>query len=356
MLVAAALAAMLLVAAALSGCSDSLWRGTAPDAGDKGGPGLAGKTRDPSAGGRGTAGTGEGPGATETSATETSATPPDETPPAKLLVFSASRALSHVTHLASKIGPRPEGRGGEERAAAYISSTLARYGYKPANQAVRLPVGRRSGNVVAVKKGASSAQLVLGAHYDSKAGSPGANDNASGVGALLELARVLKDADTQPTVVFVFFGAEEMIDSNPDHHHYGSRQYVEHLTSAQRANIAGMISVDMIGYGTSFQMRTMGKGPDSIRAMLHSFARRSGIRAERLRDLGRYGWSDHEPFELAGVPAVWVEWRDDPVYHTSRDTAGHISTARLRTTGLLLQKFVTSLSKKNVESLLTADR
>jgi len=38
-----------------------------------------------------------------------------------------------------------------------------------------------------------------------------------------------------------------------------------------------------------------------------------------LRDPGESGWSDHEAFELAGIPAAWIEWRDDPVYHTAAD-------------------------------------
>jgi len=66
---------------------------------------------------------------------------------------------------------------------------------------------------------------VVGAHYDSinkHGGSPGANDNASGVGVILEAARVLKRADLPYVVEFVAFGAEESVDGNLAHQHYGS--------------------------------------------------------------------------------------------------------------------------------------
>ncbi len=72
----------------------------------------------------------------------------------------------------------------------------------------------------------SESVIVIGAHIDTVAVSPGGNDNASGVAVVLELARDLRDADIVATVQFVVFGAEEMTDSNADHHHYGSRQFV----------------------------------------------------------------------------------------------------------------------------------
>ncbi len=270
--------------------------------------------------------------------------------------FSAQRALSHVVQLSSRIGPRPEGSSAERKAASYITKTLSSYGYRPSIQTVRLPYGKTSRNVIAVKPGATDARLVLGAHYDSKADSPGANDNASGAGVLLELARVLEDRPTQARVVFVFFGAEEMIDSNGDHHHYGSRQFVSHLSRGQRSEIAGMISVDMIGYGSTFKMRTMGEGPPQLANAMRKFAAANGVKIVPVPDTGRYGWSDQEAFERAGIPAAWIEWGEDPAYHSSRDTAGRLSKARLQTTGSLLEKLVTRLSRSNLERLKAANR
>ncbi len=284
---------------------------------------------------------------------ETTASSPTPAPPAPP-GFSSRRALSHIVHLSRGIGPRPEGSAAERRASSYISTTLKSYGYRAAAQIVRLPGGRTSRNVVVVKPGATSARFILGAHYDSKDVASGANDNASGVGVLLELARVLKDRPTAARVVFVFFGAEEMSDSNEDHHHYGSRQFVAALSPARRAETAGMLSVDMVGYGSRFRIRTMGKGPQQLVRRVRWFAKAKGVSLVPVPDPGRYGWSDHEAFELAGIPAAWIEWGEDPAYHTSGDVASRISKPRLQATGALLEKLLVSLSRKDLASLLAA--
>jgi aminopeptidase YwaD len=187
--------------------------------------------------------------------------------------------------------------------------------------------------VVARFPGSTRKTIILGAHMDSKAPSPGANDNGSGCGALLEIARCLGQRHAYPTVELVFFGAEEMIDADPDHHHFGSRYHVKDMSAGARKNAAGMISVDMIGYGPHFVVRTMGNGPQSLRRLLMRQARERGIHLSYLRDPGESGWSDHEAFELAGIPAAWIEWRDDPVYHTSADTSGHLVATKVRIAG-----------------------
>jgi len=178
--------------------------------------------------------------------------------------------------------------------------------------------------------------LIIGAHYDSKAPfSPGADDNASGVGVLLELARSLRDHPLPFTVKFVAFGAEEVIDQHPDHHHYGSRYYVSvyRQTGDQAALIIGMVSIDMVGKGPYLHARSMGKGDDFLVQTVLRSARRMGLRATYKRDRG---WSDHEPFELIGVPVVWVERRPSPGYHTSGDTYEGINKERLLQAGRLV--------------------
>ncbi len=147
-----------------------------------------------------------------------------------------------------------------------------------------IPNGLTSHNVIAVKQGSSPLTVLVGAHIDSWGPSPGGNDNASGCGTVLELARDLRDAAVAPTLMFVLFGNEEMIDKDPDHHHYGSRAYVSALSAAERADLVGMISVNMVAYGTTFTMRTW------VRAL-----RSCGIcwRATlRLRPLSRWPTSE----------------------------------------------------------------
>lgn len=264
--------------------------------------------------------------------------------------FDPVAARAHATALAA-LGPRREGTAAERAAADYVAARLAEYGYAVAVTPVALPDGSSSRNVVAVKPGASPRRIVVGAHIDTKAGSPGANDNASGVGVVLELARALRDVPTQPTVVFAFFGAEEMWDTNPDSHHYGSRAYVRALTRAQRRAISGMVSVDMVGYGDSFVVRTMRRHPMTLATRLRARAAATGVRLRYLRDPSRVGWSDHEPFGRVGVPSAWVQWRDDPLYHTPGDTAPHLQDTHLAATGDLLAGYLTSMTARQLRAL-----
>jgi hypothetical protein len=99
-----------------------------------------------------------------------------------------------------------------------------------------------SNNVVARLPGVTESTIVLGAHYDSVAEGPGANDNASGTATVLELARVLPAMDLPFTIQIVLFGAEEI-------GLVGSRHYVGALGPQERERIAAMLNFDMVGVG-----------------------------------------------------------------------------------------------------------
>ena len=278
---------------------------------------------------------------------------PSATPspsPSPKPTFAVSRALADVRTLVH-IGVRSAGGGGEKRGGAFIARRLRAAGATPETRTFRLPNGRTSHNVVARFPGATRKTIILGAHMDSKAPSPGANDNGTGCGALLEIARCLARRRAHPTIELVFFGSEEMIDANPDHHHFGSRFHVKDMSAGARKNAAGMISVDMIGYGPSFVVRSMKKGPQTMVKLLLRQAKSRGVRLSYLRDPGESGWSDHEAFELAGIPAAWIEWRDDPVYHTAADTSGHLVAAKMRTAGQLVLSTLYRMDESTLEML-----
>jgi hypothetical protein len=295
---------------------------------------------------------------TSPSSTPTSAAPATTTStqpvPTKPLGFDGPAAMGHIQALAQGIGPRESGTQAESDALDYAASYLESLGYAVQTSEVTLPGAELSSNVIATKRGESDSRVVVGAHIDTKATAPGANDNASGVGVVLELARDLHDADTTATIEFVLFGAEEMTDSDPDHHHYGSRQFVEALTAERSAALVGMISVDMVGYGSEFTVRTMNHGPQLLRDMVKAYSIEHGLPARYAKDTSTYGWSDHEPFELAGYPAVWLEWREDPAYHTARDTYAHVSESAVQRTGDMLLGFLTDLTASDLNSLAGA--
>jgi len=263
------------------------------------------------------------------------------------LVFDETQAMTHVYELAVNIGPRRGGTDAEFRAAQYAASYLEGLGYAASITDVPVPNGLTSHNVVAVKPGVSPLTIVVGGHMDSKVSSsvasPGGNDNASGSGTVLELARALKDTELVPTVVFVLFGNEEGIGGTAYDHHFGSRRFVATMTDEERANLAGMISLDMVGCGSVFNLRMMERGPRLLRDLLQGYAAAMNIPLVYLRDNSTDGYSDHEPFEVAGYPAAWLEWRTDPNYHTARDTYENCNAAKVQTAGALTLGFLADL-------------
>jgi aminopeptidase YwaD len=248
-------------------------------------------------------------------------------------------------------GVRQAGSPAEKKAATYIAEQLTALGYSPTFEEFKLPNGKTSRNVVAVAKGASERTVVLGAHMDSKSPSPGANDNASGSAALIEMADILSKTPATATVQFVWFGSEEMIDSNSNHHHFGSRRHVALMTPAEKKAAVGMISVDMIGFGSKFVSRTMERGPQSMDKLLLAQAKLHGPPMTHMLDGGSSGQSDHEAFELAGIPASWIEWRTDPVYHTAEDTSRHVKAAKVSSAGQFVLDVVTGLDDAGLAKL-----
>jgi Zn-dependent M28 family amino/carboxypeptidase len=282
---------------------------------------------------------------TSTSTTSTTAAP---------VAFDVNRAMAHIKKLSVDIGVRHAGTPAEMAAVKYGQNYLKGLGYEVRVMSVPIPNGLTSHDVIAVKKGSSSRTIVVGAHMDSWGPAPGANDNASGYGTVLELARDLKNAKIVPTVIFILFGNEEMIDSNADHHHYGSRYYVAHMTAKDRANLVGMISLDMVAYGNTFNVRTMNKGPQKLRSMVQSFAKQSHVALAYQLDPSPAGWSDHEPFERAGFPAVWLEWYLDKTHHTTSDTYKHLRAAKIQTTGRFVLAFLKDLDQSSLTQLAKA--
>jgi hypothetical protein len=125
------------------------------------------------------------------------------------------------------------------------------------------------------------------------------------------------------------------------------------MSVAERANTAGMISVDMIGVGPDFVSRTMRKGPATMSDTVLAHAAARGIKMSYLKDPGSSGWSDHEAYEIAGIPACWIEWRDDPVYHTAKDKSGHIVPEKVRVAGQLTLDVIRSLDQVALDRMVS---
>ena len=157
------------------------------------------------------------------------------------------RLSSDVNYLSVTIGERSMERAGSlERTIAYIreSLQLARYAVNDLPYQVG---GQQVSNLEAILVGSEIAPgaVIVGAHYDSAAGTVGANDNATGVAATLELARLMKGSHLRKTVRFLLFVNEEPPYFQTEN--MGSRVYARHLRR-ENVQVSAMISLETIGF------------------------------------------------------------------------------------------------------------
>jgi len=158
----------------------------------------------------------------------------------------------HVEYLSVKIGDRHLWKEGSlNNAADYIESVFTSSGYTVSRQTYSC-YGQTVSNLIAEKNGTDQEVVIIGAHYDSVPGSPGADDNASAVAGLLELARLHRERSNKKTFVFVAFANEESpcFGSNK----MGSMVYAKHLKE-QMTLVEVMVSLEMIGFFSKERMQ-----------------------------------------------------------------------------------------------------
>jgi Zn-dependent M28 family amino/carboxypeptidase len=151
----------------------------------------------------------------------------------------------HVEHLSVEIGERHMWKEGSlDRTADYIESAFQKSGYSVERQSY-LCYGKPVFNVIAEKEGSEDGVVVIGAHYDTVPGSPGADDNASAVAGMLEIARLHRRSSNRKRLIFVAFVNEEPPCFGSEN--MGSRAYAKHLKDRE-VEVDVMISLEMIGY------------------------------------------------------------------------------------------------------------
>ncbi len=192
--------------------------------------------------------------------------------------------------------------------------------------------------------------VMLGAHLDSVIDGPGMSDNATGVAALLEIARALAGTQPTATIRLAFWTGEEVGLQ-------GSAHYVRSLSQSAAQAIVAYLNVDMVGSPNGFvgvyDEEAAAAGSDAVRALLAAGLTRLGTTPIGI-DLG--GGSDHVPFQQAGIPTGGVfsgasevldaaqaatfggtmGARADTCYHLACDTMDNVNLplARLLTAGL----------------------
>lgn len=265
------------------------------------------------------------------------------------------RLRSHVTRLGSEIGERHIWLPAKlEAAAAFIEETFRAQGHEVRHQ-VYTADGVAVRNIEVELPGSTRADeiVVVGAHYDSVSGSPGANDNGSGVAALLELAGALAGEKPERTLRFVAFVNEEPPFFMTEL--MGSRVYASR-SGRRGEKIVAMIALETIGcysdepgsqcYPPLFKMLYPDTGNfigfignlssrPLVRQMLGQFRESAAFPSEGCAAPGwvtGIGWSDHWSFWKEGYPAIMVtdtapfRYRH---YHGTEDTPDKIDYDRM---------------------------
>jgi Zn-dependent M28 family amino/carboxypeptidase len=253
----------------------------------------------------------------------------------------------HVKQLTVEIGSRSVHEYDKiEATRDYIISCLKAFGYVPSLQTYTYS-GKEYSNVIASRKGAKHPDetVIIGAHYDTVYGTPGADDNASAVATLLEIARALKDFSPDRTLKLIFFVIEEPPVFRSEH--MGSYVYAKEAKD-RNENIKSMISLEMLGYytnekdGQTFPFPMMSlfypstpnfiavvgdlNSRSLVRKVKNSLTASSSIPVETLSAFSfipGVDFSDHRSFWKMGYPAVMITdtaFYRNPNYHTEADT------------------------------------
>ena len=269
----------------------------------------------------------------------------------------AARLKTHIAAIAARehnIAHHDE----LEKVARYIETTLESYGYVVHRQnfAVDDKTVRNIDVIIEPRTGVPAPEvLVVGAHYDSAPTTPGANDNATGAAAVIELARLLGDlkGSTQRRIRLALFVNEEPpYFQTPD---MGSLRYAQAL-AAQNERVVAMYSLETLGYysdvpgsqrypapfGMMFPDRAdfiafvgmLGSRP-LVRETVRSFRSHTAfptIGGVAPASLDGIGWSDHWAFAEQGFPAVMITdtalFRY-PHYHQPTDTPDKVDMDKL---------------------------
>ncbi|MFH1024815.1 MAG: M28 family peptidase [Planctomycetota bacterium] len=276
-------------------------------------------------------------------------------PPVTAKVTLAESLRKDVTTLATDIGERNVERlKAYHRAADFIENELRAAGYAPRRQEFQA-AGKTCANIEAEIPGGGRAKeiIIVGAHYDTAVGTPGANDNASGVAGLLALARAFRGKTPARTIRFVAFANEE-----PPHfwtEEMGSVVYARRCRE-RGETITGMLALETIGFYTDAPKSQRYPSPLNliypstgnfiafvgnmksgklVRRSIATFRSHTHFPSEGAAVPGiipGVGWSDHWSFWKEGYPALMVTDTAPfryPHYHEATDTPEKLDYDRM---------------------------
>lgn len=266
---------------------------------------------------------------------------------------SSANLRRHVYMLSEQLPPRAPEPTALDITAAYIRDQFAHYSDAVRDQEFQVE-GETFRNVIASFGPAMGPRMVVGAHYDTEGGLPGADDNASGVAGLIELSRVLGRNPPLTAVDLIAFTLEEMPFFRTGK--MGSAVHAEALR-ANDVEVKLMLSLEMIGYfddrpdSQSYPMpllRLFYPSSGNFIAVVGNLSQLLAVRKTKRIMRGAVtlpvyslngpsfipgvDFSDHVNYWQQGFPAVMITdtafYRND-AYHSARDTADRLDYDRM---------------------------
>jgi len=275
------------------------------------------------------------------------------------LKFNAARAYGSIEEFVTQCPNRVFGSIESRGASGYLGDKLEKLGYETdyTRSSARIVRRKEVGqNVLGYKAGHDPEIIALVAHYDTaKTTEQGAMDNGSGVGVLMEIARVLSENPTNRSLLIVFTDGGE----------WGMLGAADLATRyAERDRIAAVLSLDYVGIGdlAALQLDETGmlKGftPPWYRMLALEAAEKQGLPVHYTSGLREHlartfyiPWSDQGPFLNAGIPAINLASlsvnRDyaKAVYHTPQDTVEKLKISSVESFGLAAERIVKTLDE-----------
>lgn len=245
-----------------------------------------------------------------------------------ILQVNASELHDYIEHI-QDFGPHPTGSAPYEAVGKYLYDTLSSFNLSVRYDPWKYKL-RQGKNIEATLpgQGSSSGIVILSAHYDSVAISPGADDDGSGVAAVLAAAEILSHYRFNDTIKFVLFSGEEQ-------GLYGSHEYVR-KAFASKENIIGDLNLDGVGYAATSenghkikhhannQSAWMVDISENIASL---YAAVIGLDVVKLPSVK---FSDQQSFMEYNYQASYLfEYSLDPYYHTSDDRIEHMNITYL---------------------------